>query len=117
MLQGVALAGFNVVDIFKLHRELAIPVLVIARHRPDLSAVRSALLTRVSGGRRKWSMIERLGPMEPAAGVFVQRVGISLEEAAVVIRRFAVNSSIPEPLRAAHLIAGAIATGQSGGRV
>ena len=117
MLQGVALAGFNVVDIFKLHRELAIPVLVIARHRPDLSAVRSALLTRVSGGRRKWSMIERLGPMEPAAGVFVQRVGISLEEAAIVIRRFAVNSSIPEPLRAAHLIAGAIATGQSGGRV
>jgi len=117
MLQGIALAGFNVVDVFELHRELTLPVLVIARHRPNLAAVRSALLTRVPGGKRKWSIIERLGPMDPVAGVFVQRVGIPLEHAELVIRRFAVHSSIPEPLRAAHLIAGAIATGRSGGRV
>jgi uncharacterized protein len=117
MLQGVALAGFNVVDVFELHRQLAVPIMVIARRRPDMGAVRGALLSRVPGGRRKWALIERLGPMEPAAGVFVQRVGISLEESEIVIRRFAVNSSIPEPLRVAHLIAGAIATGRSGGRV
>jgi endonuclease V-like protein UPF0215 family len=117
MLQGIALAGFNVVDVFALNRELRLPVLVIARKQPDLVAVQSALLRRVPGGRRKWSIIERLGPMEPAADVFVQRVGISLEDAAIVIRRFAIHSSIPEPLRAAHLIAGAIATGRSGGRV
>jgi len=117
MLQGIALAGFNVVDVFELHRELALPVLVIARRRPNLAAVREALVTRVPAGRRKWSIIERLGPMESAAGVFVQRVGISLPDAATVIQRFAINSSIPEPLRAAHLIAGAIARGRSGGRV
>jgi endonuclease V-like protein UPF0215 family len=117
MLQGIALAGFNVVDVFALHRELSLPVLVIARRRPDLAAVRKALITRVPAGRRKWSIIERLGPMESAAGVFVQRVGISLPDAATVIQRFAINSSIPEPLRAAHLIAGAIARGRSGGRV
>jgi len=111
MLQGIALAGFNVVNVFELHDALALPVLVIARRRPDLAAVKSALLTRVRGGRRKWSLIERLGPMEPVERVFVQRVGISLSDAAVVIRRFAMNSSIPEPLRVAHLIAG------SGGRV
>ena len=117
MLQGIALAGFNVVDVFTLNRELRLPVLVIARKRPDLAAVKSALVTRVAGGRRKWSIIERLGPMEAIAGVFVQRVGIPPESAEVVIRRFAIHSSIPEPLRTAHLIAGAIATGQSGGRV
>ncbi len=117
MLQGIALAGFNVVDVFELHGALGLPVLVVARRRPDVDAVRSALLTRVAGGRRKWAIIERLGAMEPTAGVFVQRVGISLEHSAAVIRRFAINSSIPEPLRVAHLIAGAIATGASGGRV
>jgi hypothetical protein len=117
MLQGIALAGFNVVDVFRLHRELQIPVLVIARHRPNMKAVRSALLTRVPGGQRKWTIIERLGSMKPVAGVFVQHVGISLEHAERVIRRFATHSSIPEPLRAAHLIAGAIVTGRSGGRV
>jgi hypothetical protein len=117
MLQGIALAGFNVVDVFELHRDLSLPVLVIARHSPNIAAVKSALLTRVPGGRRKWSVIERLGPMETAAGVCVQRVGITLSDAATVIERFAINSSIPEPLRVAHLIAGAIATGRSGGRV
>lgn len=117
MLQGIALAGFNVVDVFALHRELRLPVLVVARRQPNLAAVRQALLTRVRGGRRKWAIIERLGPMEPVAGVYVQRVGITWHDAAAVIRRFAINSTIPEPLRVAHLIAGGIGTGQSGGRV
>lgn len=117
MLQGIALAGFNVVDVFALHRALQMPVLVVARRRPDLAAVRRALLTRVPAGRRKWSILERLGPMEPLRGVFVQRVGIDLEDAARILERFALHSLVPEPLRVAHLIAGAIATGQSGGRV
>jgi hypothetical protein len=53
--------------------------------------------------------------MEPVNGVYIQRVGLSPEEAAAVIRRFSVNSNIPEPIRVAHLIAGALATGQSRG--
>ncbi|MBI2536405.1 MAG: DUF99 family protein, partial [Gemmatimonadetes bacterium] len=85
--------------------------------RPRLDRVRRALLARVPGGSRKWELIARLGPPEPVAGVFVQRVGLSLEDAERVIRRLAVNGSVPEPLRTAHLIAGAIATGESRGRV
>lgn len=116
MLQGIALGGFNVVDVFDLHARLRLPVLVIARRAPDMEAIRSALLTRVPGGARKWAIIERLGPMEPAAGVYVQRLGISLDEAAGVIGRSAINGVIPEPLRVAHLIAGGIADGESRGR-
>lgn len=116
MLQGIALAGFNVVDVFELHRLLPLPILVVARRAPDLEAIRSALLTRVPGGSRKWEIIERLGPMEPAAGVFVQRVGLDLAEAESVVRRTALNGAIPEPLRVAHLIAGGVADGQSRGR-
>jgi endonuclease V-like protein UPF0215 family len=33
-----------------------------------------------------------------------------------VVERFALHSHIPEPLRTAHLIAGAIAEGQSRGK-
>jgi endonuclease V-like protein UPF0215 family len=116
MLQGIALGGFNVVDIAALHARLSLPVLVVARRAPRLDKIRRALLTRVPGGARKWSLIERLGAMEPVAGVFVQRAGVSLHDAARVIRRLAVHSRIPEPLRTAHLIAGGIATGQSRGR-
>jgi len=116
MLQGITLAGFNVVDVFYLHRQLGLPVLVVSRHRPDLGAVRSALLANIAGGAQKWAMIERLGPPEPAEEVFVQRVGLTLAEARAVVRRFAVYSHLPEPLRTAHLIAGAVANGESRGR-
>ncbi len=117
LLQGIALAGFNVVDIQALHRVLELPVLVVVRKRPRLEKVRRALLARVPGGERKWRLIERLGPVEWVAGVYVQKVGMTLEETAGVIRRLAVHSHIPEPLRTAHLIAGGIALGQSRGRV
>lgn len=105
MLQGIAVGGFNVVDVFALSRDTALPVLVVADRAPNMEAIRGALLTRVPGGARKWKIIERLGPMERVEGVYVQRVGISLEDAAAVVRRFAINGRLPEPVRVAHLIA------------
>ena len=116
-LQGIALGGFNVVDIHALWQALAIPVLTVARRRPDMAGIEAALRTRVRGGLRKWRLLRRAGPMELLAGVWVQRAGIDAREAERVIRRFALHGNIPEPLRAAHLIAGALVTGQSTGRV
>jgi endonuclease V-like protein UPF0215 family len=116
MLQGIALGGFNVVDIHRLHGELGLPVMVVARRAPRMKLIREALHGRVPGGRRKWALIERAGPMEPACGVFVQRAGLSLDAAGDVVRRFSVYGHLPEPLRAAHLIAGGIGTGESRGR-
>jgi endonuclease V-like protein UPF0215 family len=116
LLQGIAFAGFNVIDIHWLHQALELPVIVIARKAPDMEAVKRALLTRVRGGRRKWALIDRLGAMEPVAGVFVQKVGLDLDAVEDMVIRLAVNGAIPEPLRAAHLIAGGIASGESRGR-
>ncbi|MFP4343905.1 MAG: DUF99 family protein [Anaerolineales bacterium] len=116
MLQGIALGGFNVVDVFALHEETGLPVLVVARRAPDMAAVREALLHNVPGGARKWALIERLGPMEPVGQVYVQRVGLTLEEAATVVELFSVEGHVPEPLRVAHLIAGALVEGESRGR-
>jgi len=115
MLQGIALGGFNVVDIQALSQSLALPVLVISRRKPNLGAIEAAL-QKVRGGKQKWALMQRAGTPELVAGVYVQRVGLTPEQADRVIRRFAVHSSIPEPLRAAHLIAGGLATGQSRAR-
>jgi endonuclease V-like protein UPF0215 family len=117
LIQGIAFAGFNVIDIHGLSETLRIPVVVVARRRPDLDAMRRALLNYIPGGARKWALIERAGPMEPMAGLYVQRAGLSPTEAKALLERFAFNSIVPEPLRAAHLIAGAIVTGHSTGRV
>lgn len=116
LLQGLTLAGFNVVDAVALHERLARPVLVVARRLPDRTAIRRALETRIAGGTAKWRVIERLGAMEPCGGVYVQRVGLSVAEAVQVVQRLALHGRIPEPLRVAHLIAGAIGRGASRGR-
>lgn len=117
MLQGIAVAGFNVVDVFHLHRRLSLPVLVTARQRPNLAAIESALIQNVSGGAEKWELIQRLGPMEPAGRIYVQRMGLSLGQAVRVVEHFAIHSHIPEPIRTAHLFAGALVEGQSRGCV
>ncbi|ADE15662.1 protein of unknown function DUF99 [Nitrosococcus halophilus Nc 4] len=117
MLQGIALAGFNVVDLHHLYQATGIPVLVIARRAPNFTAIKKALLNRVPGGRRKWALIERAGPPELVAGIYIQRVGLPLAVAEATIRRFAIHSIIPEPLRTAHIIAGGVVGGGSRQRV
>ncbi|MBL8541887.1 MAG: DUF99 family protein [Betaproteobacteria bacterium] len=113
LLQGIAVAGFNVVDLAALHREVALPVLVVARRKPDLTAIRRALLDHVRGGARKWRLIERAGPMEAIGGLWVQRTGISSQAAEKLLARLTPRGRLPEPIRTAHLIAGALAPGES----
>lgn len=140
MIQGIAVGGFNVVDVHGLSNALNIPVLVVTRRRPDMASVKRALFVdvpharpRVAGAARKWRLIESAGTMEQlgpsrrslrrptglrgeAPKLWVQRAGISLEEARDLVADTTLHGNIPEPLRLAHLIAGGITTGKSRGR-
>ncbi len=113
LLQGIAFAGFNVVDLQALHRMTGLPVLAVSRHAPDLAAIRKALLDKVPGGARKWRLIEAAGPMAPVAGVYCQQAGIDVANAARLIATLQIHGQLPEPLRVAHMIAGGVATGES----
>ena len=112
-VQGVTLAGFNVVDLEDLNARVGLPVIAVCRKRPNLTSIRQALLTSVPGGERKWRLIKRLPPAEAHHGVYVQSVGLTTERAAALVGRFAINAALPEPLRTAHLIAGALVQGES----
>jgi endonuclease V-like protein UPF0215 family len=116
LLQGIAVAGFNVVDLAALHAAVERPVLVVARYQPDLPRIRRALLDKVRGGARKWALIEAAGPMEPVRGVWIQRAGLSPTDAADLLAATTVHGNLPEPLRLAHLIAGGVTDGHSSGR-
>lgn len=72
LLQGIAVGGFNVVDVHALSAALAVPVLVVMRRPPDLPAMQRALFSdvprmrpRVRGAARKWRLIQRAGAIEP----------------------------------------------------
>jgi uncharacterized protein len=114
VLQGIAVAGFNVVDVHGLSEALRLPVLVVARRAPRLERIRTAL-RGVPGGDRKWRLIEAAGPMEALGAVYVQRVGLDRGEAQALLEATTLHGHLPEPLRLAHLIAGGVTTGQSRG--
>ena len=116
LLGGITFGGFNVADIHALRERLSTPVLVLARKRPRFSLIRETLLTKVPGGARKWALIEKAGEMQPCAGLWVQRAGLELEQAAQAIEDLRTHGKLPEPVRVAHLIAGAYASGVSRGR-
>ena len=116
LLQGIAVAGFNVVDVHALHAALGVPVLAIVRKKPDFDSIHKALFSRVRGADRKWRLIQRAGQLDPIRGVLVQRVGISVDHAREVLAATTLHGNLPEPLRLAHLIAGGVTTGASRGR-
>ena len=115
MMEGITCAGFNAVDIHELHERLGLPVLVVMRKKPKLKLFFDAL-SRVPGADRKRATIERAGPPEPLGPVWVQRAGLTLDEAERMLARTTVHGVIPEPLRLAHIIAGGMTTGKSRGR-
>jgi endonuclease V-like protein UPF0215 family len=71
------------------------------------------LLDSVPGGARKWRLIEKLSPARRHGDVYLHHVNIEWPDATALVDRFAMNSHLPEPLRTAHLIAGALAEGES----
>jgi endonuclease V-like protein UPF0215 family len=116
LLQGIALAGFNVVDLERLSRELDVPVLVVVRKQPRMAMVKSALIDRTQGGIDKWALIEKHGPLERCGALWVQRVGLTIKEATELLAATTSHGNIPEPLRLAHIIAGGVERGASRGR-
>jgi uncharacterized protein len=117
LLQGIALAGFNVVDVQTLSELTGLPVLVVVRKAPNMVRIRSVLERRVPGGARKWQLIEKAGPMERVGAVWIQRVGLSATDVSNVLRDHCRHGHIPDPLRTAHIVASAFLRGESHGRV
>lgn len=120
MFDGITLAGFNVVDVKKLSEQTGLPIIVINRKRPDLKKVKNAL-TNFDDSEARWQAIEDAGeikecPLKDFKKVYYQSIAIEDDMAKEVIKLSCTRSFIPEPLRVAHLIATAVARGESYGR-
>jgi len=112
MLSGINFAGFNIVDIQKLSSKLKMPVIAVFKKRPNLDKYIAAL-QNLSSYKKRIRLIQKAGAIHSFNNVFFQCAGIASKEAKTIIKRSQLNSSIPEPLRLAHLIASGVALGQS----
>jgi hypothetical protein len=111
MLNGITFAGFNVVDIKRLNKDTKLPIIAITLKKPDLEAVRKAL-RNLPRGEERWNVLLSAGEIYEVCckdkKIYVELAGISLADAKEIIKSTSKNSSFPEPLRVAHLIASGI---------
>jgi len=111
MLSGITLAGFNLVEIKKLHSATALPVLALTRDRPDLDSIHSALKNLPQMAER-WRIVKEAGEIfefvNKGAKLYMEAAGISIADAKKIVELTSTRSSFPEPLRVAHLIASGI---------
>jgi len=114
MLDGIALGGFNIIDINKLHKKTGIPVMVVIRRMPDFKKIETTL--KKLGKSAKYKLIEKAGKPVKINSIYVQFKGMTLEKAKAIIKISSIHSKIPEPIRVAHIIASGIKEGQSRGR-
>jgi endonuclease V-like protein UPF0215 family len=102
MLDGIAVGGFNIINIKTLYRETKIPVIVIMRDQPDM--------------QQKVKLIEQLEKPKKIDDIYIQYEGLSLKDAINIIKISCTHSNIPEPIRIAHIIGQGIVFGESKGR-
>lgn len=118
-LNGIAVGGFNVIDLNALHRELEVPVVTVTRKAPDLDAIRGALRKKFEDWEERWALIEGHPTEEVTTHhkpLHVTYVGATRHEVVEALALTTVRGAIPEPLRVAHLVAAATVKGESHGR-
>lgn len=108
MLSGVTFAGFNIIDIVALNMATKLPVIAITRDKPNIEKMFTAL-SNLDRSQERFNTLLRAGEILPVTWrrnkIFMQTAGILCEDAQKIVALTSTRSSIPEPLRVAHLVA------------
>ena len=113
MLDGLTFGGFNVVDIKRLNGLTGLPVIVVTRDKPDLRQIHAALKNLPRSAER-WRAVKEAGRvLQVQTGsrgerVYMEVCGVLESDARTILRLTSTRSSVPEALRAAHLIASGV---------
>ena len=113
-LDGIAVGGFNVIDVKELNKKTKIPVMVIIRRKPDIKKIKETLI-RIKK-KNKIKLLDKAGSVIPIGKIYIQLSGLSIEKAKEILKIVCTRSLIPEPVRIAHLIASGITFGESRGK-
>ncbi|MFH1408649.1 MAG: DUF99 family protein [Nanoarchaeota archaeon] len=114
LLKGIAVAGFNIIDISALSERTGIPVIVVMRSEPRIIEMVAAL--EKLGLTIQRDALQKAGEIHKTGKLLFQCAGCFAEEAVKIIALTTAHGNLPEPLRVAHLVAGGITTGESRGR-
>ncbi len=114
MLDGIAVGGFNIIDLVELNKKTKKPVIAVIRKKPNIPKIKETL--KRIGMKNKIKLIEQLKKPEKIGKIYVQYVGINKETVKELLKITTTHSFLPEPIRAAHIIATGLIKGESKGR-
>jgi len=119
MFDGIALAGFNVLDLGRIHESLGIPVISITRDKPDIEKMKAALMKHFDDWKERFSLMTRLELRTirtEHSHLVASGIGLPWGDFEDLVVKSTVRGVVPEPVRMAHLIASAMVKGESYGR-
>jgi len=120
MLNGIAVAGFNVIDIELLSKKTRLPVIVVMRKKPKMDKIRKAL-EYFEDGNKRLETIKMAGSIFSCKikgkNIYFQVYGMDKHAAEKVIKLSSTHSLVPEPIRISHMIGSGIVLGETKGRV
>ena len=119
MLDGIALGGFNVVDIEEIYASTELPVITVTRDRPDFEKIKLALKKNFDDWNERLNLMMKGEIHEVITShnpIYVKCAGTSIEETKEIIKLSTIRGVVPEPIRVAHLIASGVTQGESYGK-
>jgi endonuclease V-like protein UPF0215 family len=113
MLSGLVVSMYNVIEGQKLHDETKIPIVAVTHE--DSQGLEQTIKGRFPNWEAKLGRYLKLVPREKVAlrtgkSLYIQRWGISRNEAVSLLNAFTLQGSFPEPVRLAKLAARAFSS-------
>lgn len=117
MVKGITLAGFNFFDIKEIYEKTKMPVIVVMRRKPNM---KKFIFTFEKINPIGINAIKNAGRIEEIIinrkKIYVQRIGLEIEDLKKILEITCLHANIPEPLRVSHIIATGIVRGEGKGR-
>jgi endonuclease V-like protein UPF0215 family len=113
LLDGISLAGFNVVDLPLLAKQVQLPCVAVMRRPPSMARIEYAI-QRLPEPERRLEILAHAGTVHRHAPFYFQVCGAEPDTIAQVLQRLTDRGHVPEALRLAHLITAAVIKGESG---
>jgi len=119
LIDGVAIGGFNVIDIQEIFDETNLPVITVTRDYPDYTSIQLALKKHFDDWEKRYKIISKGELYEIKTKynpIFIKCSGLCIDKAKEIINISTIRGVIPEPIRMAHIIASGITRGESYGK-
>lgn len=119
MLDGIACGGFNIYDLERVNADTGVPVVSVTRSAPSLDEMGDALRKHFKDWRERLQLVTKYMPRQVTGSGFTlysKAVGLEEEDELELLESSIVRGNYPEPLRLAHIFAGAVSAGESRGK-